>query len=429
MRKLINIFIVGVIIIEITTYNNIVTAANKSELQDEQSNISNSISEAKDELEDIEEEKSENLKVAQDLTLQISDYEQEIEELDIGIEDLEKQISETKGKIEEDEKEYNKNQKALNERLVAMYEYGDTSYLDYFLSSSSLTEFISSYYLVSEMADYDTQLLDEIEKEKNQLEEDKKSLEDDKGKLDSAKVSKQEKINSLKVAKQQKEEAVANLSENEKQTQSKIEGLQADKAEIEKQLRQIAAAEEAERKKQEQANKKQNASTSGSSTTSSSSSGASSNTSSSSQGSKGFIFPVQGLSKANIRNKTFPSYAGHSGVDININVTGKKVVAAKSGTVVKSTALKNPDGSYKSYGEYIMIAHGDGTITVYAHMLAGSRTVSQNQTVSQGQVIGTVGSTGNSTGPHLHFEVRVKSYNSSSGVYTYKAVNPIPYLP
>ena len=123
----------------------------------------------------------------------------------------------------------------------------------------------------------------------------------------------------------------------------------------------------------------------------------------------------------------YPSYSGHTGVDINRGVTGKSVVAVKDGTVVTSTALKNSDGSYRSYGECIMISHNDGTLTVYAHMLAGSRTVFENQTVKQGQVIGTVGSTGNSTGNHLHFEVRVLT--NSGGKPTYKTVNPIPYLP
>ena len=135
--------------------------------------------------------------------------------------------------------------------------------------------------------------------------------------------------------------------------------------------------------------------------------------------SSGYIFPVAGLSKANIRNKSYPSYAGHTGVDVNINVTGKSVVAVKDGTVVTSTALKNSNGSYRSYGEYVVINHHDGTMTLYAHMLAGSRRVSAGQTVKQGQVIGTVGSTGNSSGTHLHFEVRVNG----------RPVNPLPYLP
>lgn len=77
------------------------------------------------------------------------------------------------------------------------------------------------------------------------------------------------------------------------------------------------------------------------------------------------------------------------------------------------------NGKYYSYGEYIVISHGDGTMTLYAHMLANSRKVKVGDKVKQGQVIGTVGSTGNSTGTHLHFEVRVGG----------SPVNPLPYLP
>lgn len=411
MKKITKIFFISVIIAQMITYNSIVVAANKSELQEEKANINESISDAKDELDELEEEKSEALNAVQKLTVQISEYEGEITDLKDGIESLEKQIDEAVKKIKEEEAEYEKNQKALNERLVAMYENGGTTYLDYFLSSSSLTDFISNYYLLSEIADYDTQLLEEIEKEKNRIEKEKEKLEDDRSNLKSAKISLEAKTSNLKIAKSQKESQVANLSEKEKKAQSKIEELEEDKATIERQLRQIAA-EEAERKRKEQAsNKNSNSSTSYTPSIS------------------GFIFPVQGLSKSNIRNKSFPSYPGHTGVDVNINVTGKNVVAAKSGTVVTSTALRSSNGSYRSYGEYIIINHGDGTLSLYAHMLSGSRKVKVGDRVSQGQVIGTVGSTGNSTGNHLHFEVRVSTYNSSLGTYSYKAVNPLNYLP
>ena len=431
MKYITKLFIICVIIMELIAYNNIVIAANKTELQAEKNDITNSISEAKDELEELEEEKSEALSTVKNLTVQVSDYEQEVSDLETKISLLEKQIQETREEIEKDEKEYEKNQKALNERLVAMYENGETTYLDYFLTSSSLTDFISNYYLVSELANYDTQLLEEIEKEKKKLEEEKARLESDKENLDSAKKTKEAKMNSLKTLKAQKEKYIESLSDEEKQMQAKIEELQEDKALIEKKLREIAAAEEAARKKAEEERKKQEAlkNKNQASSSSSSTSSTTTNYSSSTPSLSGYIFPVQGLSKANIRNKNFPSYSGHTGVDVNINVTGKNVVAVKSGVVVESTALKNSNGSYRSYGEYIMISHGDGTITLYAHMLAGSRKVKKGDTVSQGQVIGTVGSTGNSTGNHLHFEVRARSYNSSLGTYTYKVVNPIPYLP
>ncbi len=418
MKKIIKGLLIAVIIVEVMTYNNIVTAANKSELQNKKEDLNSTISETEDQIEEIQEKKSETLNTVEKLTVQISDYEQEVEEIDDKINDLSKQIEEAKNKIKQDEEEYQKDQEALNQRLVTIYENGNTTYLDYFLSSNSLTDFISSYYLVSELATYDNQMLEKIEQEKNQIEKEKDTLEENKRTLDTAKTSKQVKVNSLQQAKVEKEKYAVNLSEEEKVAQAELEELQKDKAVIDKQLKEIAAKEaaaEAARKAVEENAKKNN---SGKSNTSNS--GSSGNTSSPST--SGFIFPVKGLSKANIRNKTYPSYTGHTGVDININVTGKSVVAAKAGTVITSTALKYPNGKYRSYGEYIIISHGDGTVTVYAHMLEGSRTVSPGQTVSQGQVIGTVGSTGNSTGTHLHFEVRVRSGN------TYKAVNPLPYL-
>ncbi len=108
-------------------------------------------------------------------------------------------------------------------------------------------------------------------------------------------------------------------------------------------------------------------------------------------------------------------YRGHTGVDFACP-EGTPILAAKSGRVIKSEA-KIRNGKYYSYGNYVTITHGDGTMTLYAHM--SRRAVSTNEQVSQGQVIGYVGSTGNSTGNHLHFEIFVSG----------KRVNPSQYLP
>lgn len=124
----------------------------------------------------------------------------------------------------------------------------------------------------------------------------------------------------------------------------------------------------------------------------------------------------------------FGAYYGHSGCDF---ATGGKVdqriVAAESGTVIISTDLKNDDGTYRSYGRYIVIRHdktnssGKTVYTLYAHN--NSRVVSEGEYVQKGQLIAYSGSTGNSTGPHLHFEVRV---GGTSQAY---AVDPELYLP
>lgn len=424
MKKILKIQIVTIIIGILVSYTNISMADNKTDLQNEKKDLNNSITQAQEELNDIKEEKSETLSQVEDLMSKISDYQGEIDELNTEISDLQSKIKSAKTKIEEDEKEYERLQQALNERLVTMYENGDTSYLDVILSSSNLTDFISSFYLVSELTNYDTDMLKQVEEEKNKIEKEKSELEASKASLDTAKKSKESKANALSVAKKEKEAKASQLTEDEKKTQAEIQEMLEDRATIDKELKKIAeaeavaakkAAEEAARKAAEAAkNSKKSGSNSSSSTTTT--------ITTSSPSSSGYIFPVAGCSKANIRNKTYPSYAGHTGIDVNINVTGKSVVAVKGGTVVTSAALKNSNGSYRSYGEYVIINHHDGTITLYAHLLAGSRTVSAGATVSQGQVLGTVGSTGNSTGTHLHFEVR-------TAANSYKAVNPLPYLP
>lgn len=424
MKKNFKILIVGLIIVITLTYTNISIATSKTDLQNQKSDLNESISQAQENLNDIKEEKSDTLNQVETLMGQISDYQSDIDDLDSQISDLQTKIKNAESEIKNDEEEYKKKQSALDERLVTMYENGDISYLDVLLSSSSLTDFISSYYIVSELTTYDTEMIKQVEEEKQKIENEKSELETSKTSLDDAKKTKEAKASALKVAKQEKEEKASQLSSEEKSTQKEIEEMLEDKSIIDKQLQELAR-QEAERIAKEKAAQeaaKKNNSSSGKNNSSNGSSNSGSNGSSATPSSAGYIFPVQGCSKSNIRKLVYPSYAGHTGVDVNIGVTGKSVVAVKGGTVVTSTALKNSDGSYRSYGEYVMINHGDGTVTLYAHMLAGSRRVSAGDKVSQGQVIGTVGSTGNSTGTHLHFEVRTLANN-------FKPVNPIPYLP
>ncbi len=420
MKKNFKILIVGLIIVITLTYTNISIATSKTDLQNQKSDLNESISQAQENLNDIKEEKSDTLNQVETLMGQISDYQSDIDDLDSQISDLQTKIKNAESEIKNDEEEYKKKQSALDERLVTMYENGDISYLDVLLSASSLTDFISSYYIVSELTTYDTEMIKQVEEEKQKIENEKSELETSKTSLDDAKKTKEAKASALKVAKQEKEEKASQLSSEEKSTQKEIEEMLEDKSIIDKQLQELAR-KEAERIAKEEAAKKNNSS-SGKNNSSNGSSNSGSNGSSATPSSAGYIFPVQGCSKSNIRKLVYPSYAGHTGVDVNIGVTGKSVVAVKGGTVVTSTALKNSDGSYRSYGEYVMINHGDGTVTLYAHMLSGSRRVSAGDKVSQGQVIGTVGSTGNSTGTHLHFEVRTLANN-------FKPVNPIPYLP
>jgi len=385
------LFTIFIVIILISTHFFIVFAANKSELQQESSNLQTKIDKTKQELGEVENNLSGVMSQIRDLTVQISEYESEIDDLNSQISNLENEISEAEANLKQAEEDFKVQQKRLEDRLVALYEMGETSYLDVLLSSASITDFISKYYIVSEIAEYDNNLLDSIEEHKNAIEAAKKTLEESKSQIETLKKNKEATANALKDSQAVKQNYASELTEEENAIKEQLEQFEADKRAIQAELAAIAARE----------------ASSGRTTVIS---GSPSN--------YGYIFPVAGCSLANISNKSYPSYRGHTGVDVNINVVGKSVVAVKSGTVVTSTALRNSSGGYRSYGEYVVINHHDGTMTLYAHMLSGSRTVSRGQEVAQGQVIGIVGSTGNSTGPHLHFEVRVNG----------SCVNPLPYL-
>lgn len=392
MRK-IGLKIVGMIVIAVILLQfNVVFAATKSELNASSNETDKKIEEAKEELENINAEKSDTLQQVEDLIMQISSAQSEIDELDTKIADMNTQIEEAQSKLNEKQEEYDDKETLLEKRLVAAYEAGETSYLDVLLSSSSLTDLISKYYMISEITQSDMELMEKIQKEQEEIETAKQTLETSKQELDSVRAQKQQKAIELQNAKSQKDTYVAQLNEQEKNTQADLEQFEQDKRAIQAELAAIA---------------KQEAANSGSSNVSNITNNPSSS---------GYIRPIVGYSITT----GWMGYSGHTGVDFSgSGIAGKPVLAAKAGTVVTSTALKYPNGNYKSYGEYIVINHHDGTMTLYAHGAPGSRLVSKGQTVSQGQQIMSVGTTGNSTGYHLHFEVRING----------TPVNPTPYLP
>ena len=411
MEKFLRILGIVLIIMIVITYNNISIGASISDLQDQQSSVSDKIEEQEQKLEEINTEKSETLTSVEQLSSQISSYESEIEQLNEQIASLENQIKEAQEQIAKDEEQYKKDQEALNERLVTIYENGETSYLDVLLSSSSLTDFISGYYIVSELTAYDTEMLEKLEEEKQKIENEKNQMEANQEEVKTAKEAQQSKQEELKVAKAEKEKYFSELTEEEQKTQETIEELEETNKDIDKQIEAAQAAIEAAKK----------AAASKPNKGSGSSSSVPSGTPGSSQSSSGFIWPVNTQYRVTT-GWYYSSGSLHGAVDFSgSGISGSPAYAVADGYVVTSTAVTDGHRNYTSYGNYVLIAHYNGLYTLYAHL--SSRSVSTGQTVSQGQVIGAVGSTGNSSGPHLHFEVR-----TSPGKYANR-VNPLNYLP
>ena len=402
LKTIIAIFLIIMLLSNLNT----TLAVTKSEInnqKNEQNKVNEKIDEVQDKQEEISNKKSQALQQVENLNSQIDSFENQIDELELQISETSDKINDAEKKIKKDEEEYKKQQDALAERIVTMYENGDISYLDVLLSASSLTDFISSYYILSELTTYDQNMLKNIEEEKAKIENEKKELEANKNSLDTAKKSKEAKANALTVVKKEKNTYVAELNEEEAALEKQLSELKNYENSISSKIKQMQAAydrEIAEAKK-----RAQSASKSGSTTTNA-------NTST---GSYGFGWPVANPvigTGYGVSGKLWVS-GHHTGVDFRAQ-DGTAIFSIGDGQVFDT-------GYSSAYGNYVEIYHGNNIYSFYAH--ASRVQVSVGQKVTKGQQIMLSGHSGNVTGPHLHFEIRKPGYKYAN------CVNPISYLP
>ena len=376
-----------------------------NDLKNQQEENADKIEENKQKKEEITAEKNQTISEVEDISEQISNYESQISELNSKISDLNTKIEESERKITEAQAKYDEQKELLDTRLVVAYEQGETSYLDVLLSSENIVDFISNYFYISELATSDTELMDSLQQEKQEIEQAKTDLENSKRELDTSKAEKQSITTQLEQTKSEKNEKVAQLTEDEKTIQAQIDELAEANKSLDAQILKKQKEIEEQLKKQQQKP-----------------SGGSSNGGTSTGGgtvsSSGFIYPVPSGYTRITTGVNYSSGQYHGAVDFGSGgINGQPVYAVADGIVVTAQNLTS------SYGTYVIIAHYNGLYTLYAHGQRGSLRVSEGQSVSQGQQIMNVGSTGNSTGPHLHFEVR-----TSPGTYSCR-VNPMKYLP
>ena len=312
----------------------------------------------------------------------------EINELDVNINDTEDQIDETRKKItsvetnikdtEEDiaiaQAEYDKNYELRKNRMVAYYKVGTVSLEE---SVAKIEEEPDRMYMekaIERVINYDTNLINDLEQQRLELEAKKAKLDDQKKELASLKASLETKLASLEATLSKRETYLSTLVSNHSELEKSVDDM---KKEADKLTAEIKAAQEAAARAKLLAN-------------------------STYKGGK-MTWPLPGsyTITSPFGNRLHPVlkvYKLHTGVDIaGNNCNGKPVVAAADGTVI--VAKYNV-----AYGNYVVIDHGGGITTLYAH--SSKLVVKAGQQVKAGQEIMKVGTTGYSTGPHLHFEVR-----------------------
>ena len=355
------------------------TNTNQDSLRQEQENLQNQINEANENLENVQEDLSENLQQVQKLDEKIASSQSELDELNKKITELQTSIDDVSSKLKVAEESYNSQKELLDNRLIEIYEEGEIKYLDVLLSSKNMSEFLSTYFLVTELVEYDNQLLEDMEKQKHEIELSKEKLDNEQEELATIKANQTKTAKIVENTKTVRENFIAKLSEEEKTIQAQIDEYNRQFDEINAEI--LALAMDGIDTKYIGGE---------------------------------FAWPVPGYTRITSKYgmRTHPItgvYKLHSGTDIGAPM-GANFVAANDGIVVKA-------GYNGAYGNMVIIDHGGGIQTLYAH---GSQImVNVGDTVKKGEtVVLKVGSTGYSTGAHAHFEVRI------NGVTT----DPLPYI-
>lgn len=226
--KFIWMCVILAIIMSLGTIGTTYSATNLNTLNSQKSDLESKLETAKKELDKINAEKSEVEKQVGQLNAQIEIYQGEIDL-------LQSQITENEVKLAQAQADYEKRSKILANRIVAQYEAGDITYLDVLFSSESLTDFISNYYLLGEIADMDMSLIKEIERTKKEIEETKQQLEADRANV-------LEQKNTLQAKKNERERYKSQLSEESKELQKQKEEYADDLEQVKKDIAQYTSS-------------------------------------------------------------------------------------------------------------------------------------------------------------------------------------------
>ena len=405
-----------------------------------------SISDLEQQLQQLEQENQKYQKILDDTKSDIAEKEEyksalvsKVQVLDEKIAVTREKISSLNDDIKEKQDAYDKGLSevedqfdALANRLRILYMSGNATDLEIIFGAKDFSDLIDKMELVKSLANSDKELISEIQTKLNELSTKKEALEADKKDLETQQASLKSDQDEFNKLISDNDEILKNLYASNSEAQNSLESAALQSDEIEAKISQYYAAQKAAAERAAQAS--QSSSGSSSSSSSSSSSGSSSSGSSSSGSSSvivpsgsGFAWPTPGFVSLSSEWFEDREVYNHGGIDIaGAGSMGTPVVAAADGTVVatNSSCTHNWGKSYScgcggGYGNYVMISHAGGKMTVYGHLT--SLTVSSGQSVSRGQVIGYVGSTGNSTGPHLHYECRLNGVR-------YNPMSEYPYM-
>ncbi len=340
----------------------------------------------------------------------------QINALDAQINEINKNIEETQKKIEEQQIKIEETQKLLGERLRAMYMSGNVSTIEILLEADSFESLLNRMELVSQIAKHDSKIVEELTRQIEELEKMKVKLQEQMVKLEANKKEIEDSKAEVVAAKSEVNKVKSELDAKLNKLEKYLSSLDASNAELQAYQRSVEAQQAAYMDRIYMLIN-----------------GIASTGDGSVEG--GLSWPVPYANTYITSPFGYRNIGGgrsmHYGIDISMGGASdynKRIVASANGKVLIANGMCRHNypkssncGCNGGYGNYVVIDHGNGMVVYYAHL--ASVNVSVGQVVARGQSIGVLGCSGYSTGPHIHYEIRIGSGSRSN-----TAKNPINYL-
>lgn len=380
--------------------------SNLSEAQQEKKTLENDLQKAKELIDSLKGSKEDIQSEVEKLDKQLNEISGKVKELESRLSKKRQEIADTESALNKAKEQEKKQYRNMKKRIQFMYENGQTSYVEMLLSADSFTDFLNAVEYITQISQYDRKMLKEYQNMQVTIADTQKTLETDYASLQSLQAKVQEEKQAVAALESAKKGELNDVADDLTDAQTVAKAYEA---EIQAQNEVIAQIQAAQKRAAEQQAAQQQAQAAEENQNTAQNTTPSGN--GQSTGSMMWPCPSSKRVTSDYGPRTSPTNgasSNHKGIDIGA-AYGADIVAADGGTVLVATYSS-------SGGNYVIIDHGGGLCTVYMH--ASSLTVSAGQTVSKGQVIAKVGSTGISTGNHLHFGVTL------NGVY----VSPWGYV-
>ena len=351
----------------------LVTQADIDALKGDAGDLKDKRKELEAKLKELANDKSTAMERKALLDQQIANTTAQIENVEAQIENYNQLIAQQEEALADAEEREAAQYDLFCRRVRAMEKRGKVSYWSVIFKANSFTDLLSRLDFVNEIMNYDERVMQELRDLQVEIAEAKAALETSRAESEAAKKDLETKKAELSAQRTEANKVIQQLTEAENDMEATLDEMDEEAEKIQQEIQRLSRELAAQQAAQGTANRTNPG---------------------------GYIWPVDSrYITSTVGGRSSPGGIGstnHRGTDIARTGYTSNIYAAKSGTVIVSEY-------HSSYGNYVVISHGSGYTTLYAHM--SKRIATVGQYVNQGDVIGITGSTGNSTGPHLHFEV------------------------